>query len=337
MAYTSTKRCPKCNTLSIVINSNNPLTTGLCGDCLNKIVHIKDLKSADYFCRTFNYPFDPDKWMRMAQDLGQEMFVPYIEVVMDEHKQDPGYRLEQNNEPLWDKVNSMWNKNMEFIDILNDFQAIKDGWLKIMHAKWGPQYTVTELLRLEELTNDTIRKTGVTNPLQIDTIRKIAVSSVLVDQALQRGEVKEAAEYSKMYQSYIKSAGFDEMLDVNNEDDVISTVADLCNYLEQNNFQFKFYDNVSRDIVDRTIVDQQNWIRRFVTDSAGIIQQEYEMISDAWKAKLENDKTDQATSQITLEEIVNTRKQQEQQVIDSEDEEEDFFFDEDDLNDEYKY
>ena len=206
-----------------------------------------------------------------------------------------------------------------------------------MHAKWGPQYTVTELLRLEELTNDTIRKTGVTNPLQIDTIRKIAVSSVLVDQALQRGEVKEAAEYSKMYQSYIKSAGFDEMLDVNNEDDVISTVADLCNYLEQNNFQFKFYDNVSRDIVDRTIVDQQNWIRRFVTDSAGIIQQEYEMISDAWKAKLENDKTDQATSQITLEEIVNTRKQQEQQVIDSEDEEEDFFFDEDDLNDEYKY
>jgi hypothetical protein len=61
MAYTSTKRCPKCNTLSIVINSNNPLSSGICCDCLAKAVNIYDLKEANLFCRTFNYPFDPDK------------------------------------------------------------------------------------------------------------------------------------------------------------------------------------------------------------------------------------------------------------------------------------
>lgn len=117
--------------------------------------------------------------------------------------------------------------------------------------------------------------------MQIDTIRKIAIASILTDRALQNGEVKDAADYSKMYQTFIKSGGLEEMVDMTNDEDVISTVADLCNYLEANDFQFEFYDNVQRDIVDRTIADQQNWIRRFVTDASGIIQQEYELIADS--------------------------------------------------------
>ena len=140
-----------------------------------------------------------------------------------------------------------------------------------------------------------------------------------------------------MYQTFIKSGGLEDQIDMTSDEDVIATVADLCNYLEENNFQFKFYDGVSRDVVDRTILDQQNWIKRFATDSAGIIQQEYEMIADAWKTNIENNKTAEATTQITLEEIVESRKKQEQQHIDYEDEEDDFFFDEGALNDEYKY
>lgn len=206
-----------------------------------------------------------------------------------------------------------------------------------MRSKWGTQYTMSEYLRLEELTNNTIRSTGTTNPLQIDTIRKIATASVLTDRALQEGEVKDAAEYTKMYQSFIKSGGLNELVDMSNDEDVIATVADLCNYLEDNDFQFKFYDGVDRDIVDRTIKDQQDWTRRFVLDSAGIIQQEYEMIADSWKAKLENDKTSEATSRITLEEIVEARKQKMQQEIDEEFEEEDYAFNESDLSDEYRY
>lgn len=127
-----------------------------------------------------------------------------------------------------------------------------------MQSKWGPQYTISEYLRLEELTNNTIRSTGVTNPLQIDTIRKISIASILTDRALQQGEVKDAAEYSKMYQTFIKSGGLEDQIDMTSDEDVIATVADLCNYLEENNFQFKFYDGVSRDVVDRTIADQQN-------------------------------------------------------------------------------
>ena len=218
----------------------------------------------------------------MAEDLKKEMFIPYIETVMEEHRRDPNYNsTEDDNSYLWDKVNKTWQRNLEFADILSEIASIKDGWVKVMQSKWGIQYTISEYLRLEELTNNTIRSTGTTNPLQIDTIRKIAIASILTDRALQNGEVKDAADYSKMYQTFIKSGGLEEMVDMTNDEDVISTVADLCNYLEANDFQFEFYDNVSRDVVDRTIADQQNWIRRFVTDASGIIQQEYELIADS--------------------------------------------------------
>lgn len=67
--------------------------------------------------------------MRIAEDLGNEMFVPYIETVMEEHKKQPNYFLkeEQDNSALWDRVNKLWNRNMEFVEILHEIESIKDG------------------------------------------------------------------------------------------------------------------------------------------------------------------------------------------------------------------
>lgn len=107
MTYTSTKKCPKCNTLGVVVNSNNPLVAGLCKDCLKKLVNCKDLVSADQFCKTYNIPFNPDKWVRMAEDLGSDMFETYIQVVMDEYKNDPDYKSANDNSSLWENVNKI--------------------------------------------------------------------------------------------------------------------------------------------------------------------------------------------------------------------------------------
>lgn len=61
MKVTANKRCPNCGQLKLVINSNNVISPGICEDCLNKAIDYKDLKAADYFCRTYNIPFDPNK------------------------------------------------------------------------------------------------------------------------------------------------------------------------------------------------------------------------------------------------------------------------------------
>lgn len=78
----------------------------------------------------------------------------------------------------------------------------------------------------------------------------------MMEKALFEGDIKAAGEYSKMHKSLIEAAGLNDMIEVG-ESDVISTVSELCDYLEQNDFQFRFYDGVSRDIVDKTIADMQ--------------------------------------------------------------------------------
>jgi hypothetical protein len=185
-----------------------------------------------------------------------------------------------------------------------------------MAAKWGPSYTFTEYLKLENLYNNTIKGTGVTNTLTKNIISKIATISVLMDRALENGEIKEAGEYSKMLRDQIKTAGLEESVDVT-ESDVINTVSDLCNYLEQKGFVFDFYDGEKRDVVDMTIADIKEWIVNYVRDATGI-QQTYSMIEDAYKASLEQNTADAATSKVSLEDIINSKKQGLNEEVDEE-------------------
>lgn len=78
-------------------------------------------------------------------------------------------------------------------------------------------------------------------------------------------------------------------------------------------------------------------MRKFVLDSAGIIQQEYEIISDSWKTKIESDKHNEETKKLTLEEIIEQRKKSINEELDESLENEDFDFEEDDIDDEFKY
>jgi hypothetical protein len=60
-----------------------------------------------------------------------------------------------------------------------------------MNIKWGPNYTFTEYIKLENLYNNTIKGTGTTNTLTKNIISKIATISVLMDRSLENGEIKE--------------------------------------------------------------------------------------------------------------------------------------------------
>lgn len=111
-------------------------------------------------------------------------------------------------------------------------------------------------MELENLYTSTVRAAGVTNPLTMAIIKKIAIANVDMSAALDELDVKAATNYNKIISDLIKSAGIEQMVDVGSTE-VISTVSELCQYLEDNDFQFRFYDQVSRDIVDATIEDQK--------------------------------------------------------------------------------
>lgn len=326
MKVTNIRSCPICKQVGKIINSNNPLSPGICEKCLSEMVDGKDLKQVDFFCRTYNIPFNPDTWIRIYSQAGNLSFEHYVQVVSDEHALNFTYKCSDDNAPVWDQINAIWRKNWTHGELLQQIQSIKDDWLKQMHIKWGPSYEFTEYLKLENLFNNTIQGTGTTSPLTIDIIKKIAVVSVLMDRSLINGEIEEAGKYSKMHRDLIKAAGLEEMIDVT-ENDVISTVSDLCNYLEQKGFKFDFYDGVKRDIVDMTIEDIKEWTVNYVRDATGI-QQTYAMVEDSFKTSLEVNKTSEATSKVTLEDLIRAKKEGANEKLDAELESEEWDLDE---------
>lgn len=316
MKAVNLRTCTNCKTIGKIINSNNPLVVGVCEDCLQKAIDIHNIHQVQFFCRTYNIPFDPDAWMRISSQVPKEAFSTYAQIVADEHADNPNYTSIEAPNAIWDEVQSMWEKKLTHENLLTELSAIKDDWLAQMAAKWGATYTFTEYLKLENLYNNTIQATGATNVLTINLISKIATVSVLMDRALEDGEIKMAGEYSKMLRDQIKMAGLDDSVDIA-QGDVINTVADLCNYLEQKGFQFEYYNNEKRDIVDMTIADIKEWTVNFVRDATGL-QQTYTLIEDAYKSSLEQKETDKATSEVSLEDIIENKKQAMADEIDNE-------------------
>ena len=97
-----------------------------------------------------------------------------------------------------------------------------------------------------------MRANDITNPFQIDAIQKACLISLQLDKAIIAGDSKAIKELSSAYSSFTKTAQIDDIITSANSD-VIASVADLGQYIEQCGGEFTFYDNVSRDIVDKTI------------------------------------------------------------------------------------
>ena len=72
-----TGKCPKCGRLAEIVLSNNPISPGLCNKCLAKELDPANIQQADFFCRTYNLPFDPSKWIELQQKCGDNVFTQY--------------------------------------------------------------------------------------------------------------------------------------------------------------------------------------------------------------------------------------------------------------------
>lgn len=77
--------CTSCKKVTDLIPSNNPMFPGICQNCLNQFVDINDLKQANFFCRTYNIPFKPEKWLEISKEAGSDTFYYYTDVIKNEY------------------------------------------------------------------------------------------------------------------------------------------------------------------------------------------------------------------------------------------------------------
>lgn len=307
------ERCPKCGIYNTSLPSNNPLIPNLCVNCIKTLVAHDNLEQADFFCRTYNVPFNPSRWIEMSTKFKDEMFVPYIRWVSETYKDT----LYWNNptEDLWKKVNEQWKFNTMHEEIIAKIAPIKDGYILRNKIKWGVDYTFEELIMLENLFVNTIKAHDVNNPMQIDAIKKSCKMSIMLDRAIVQRDSKEIKELTSAYSSFIKTANIAELIITANRD-VITTVADLCDFIEKNNFQMPYYDNVERDIVDVTINDMKDFIRTLVADSVGL-ELTFETINNALRMELEGNAKKESFEKVSLEDLYKNQIDRQSEDFDS--------------------
>lgn len=183
-------------------------------------------------------------------------------------------------------------------------------------TKWGPNYTFDEYVKLENLLISTLRANDITNPLQIDAIKKACTISVALDRAIMEGDAKAMKELASAYSGFVKTAQIDSVIAAANSD-VITTVADLAEEIERCGGQYHYYDGVERDIVDKSINDIKEYIRTLVMDCTGL-GATLENISQTYKAAVEQHAADKAYEELSIEDLVHDTAQAANKALDDE-------------------
>ena len=295
-----TAKCPKCGKLATIIPTNNPILPGVCSNCLNEALDPNNLKQADFFCRSYNIPFHPNEWLDLVEKVGDRVFQRYVEKFFES---EPNNVWRQGaTSDLWGKANEEWERCRTFEELLVKIDRVRESFMSRCRIKWGPNYSFEQMVQLENLLVSTLRANDISNPLQIDAIKKACRISIELDRAIEDGDSKGIKELSSAYSSFTKTAQIDNVIAAANND-VITTVADLAEEIERCGGQFRFYDNVDRDIVDKTIKDIKEYIRTLVADSTGLGNM-LETIGANYRKSLEETAAGEATSAITIEDII---------------------------------
>jgi hypothetical protein len=306
-------KCSICGVETALIPSNNPLVPHTCPKCIAAKIDLKNLEQADFFCRTYNLPFEPNMWIKSMQEDERHILQNYQRYYLDtlEVKE-----YISSTKDVWKQANIEWEKSLTHTELLNKISHIKEAFLDRGRVKWGTNFTFEELIQLENLFTTTVGSFDVNNPMQIDAIKKACKASLLLDKAMFEGDMDNIKSLTSAYQQFVSTAKIDEMIE-SAQTEVIRTVADLAQFLEDNNFEFTFYDNEDRDIVDKTIRDMKEHLRSLVMESTGL-EQTLEMIQKKY-TEGQSEKANLAAEQLVpLEEIMAKAKEEYNNEIDSE-------------------
>lgn len=309
-------KCPICGQSRPLVPTNNPLVPPICVNCIYERVDADNLEEVDFFCRTVNVPFRPDLWIKMRKEFKQNVFKEYLGFFYD----DKAEVYEDTNKNIWKKANDEWNLVRTHNEIVAKIEPIKEGFMLRNQIKWGMNYTFQELISLENLFVNTLEANNVSNPMQKDAIKKACKMSVALDKAITSGDSKEINELSKAYQNFVKTAKIDDLITESSKD-VISNVAQLVQYIEDQGFEFQFYDGVDRDIVDKSLKDMQQFIQRLVTDSTGL-DVVFDTINSALKREDAIKKDAESYEKTSLEDLYEAGLQARNEEFDTELEEE---------------
>lgn len=307
--------CPMTGKSDTLVFSNNPLVPPVSIKYIEQTIDLKDLIKADFFCRTYNLPFNPTYWIKATQvENGKNIIQNYTKIFLEINKENLYYKTA--TEDLWRKANEEWQKALTHGELLSRIEPVKEEFITRAIITWGPGFTFEELIKMESNYQSTISSFDINNPMQLDAVRKANITSIMIDRSIRTGDVKALKDLTATLASFMKMAKIEELIE-SQESDVLRTVADLAAHLESKGFEFEFYDKVERDIVDKTIANIQDYLRTLVLESTGL-DATLDLISSKYKEDLKLSAAEKAYEELPLEEITRLAKEELAREIDEE-------------------
>lgn len=245
----------------------------ICNGCISDhLVSVDfDWAQVDKLCQWADIPFVPREWERLRDMNGDNAFAVYAEVFAQSEYEGLG----------WSDYYQAFKDLKASGGIEDELPGIADQKRKQLQERWGANYDDEALRYLENLYSGLMTTQNVNGALQVDQAIKICKMSYEID-----NRIREGADFDKLLASYdklVKAAEFTPK-NVKNIND-FDSVGELIKWLEKRGWRNTFYDGVTRDIVDETIKNFQNFNQRLYTNESGIGEQITERINALKSAK----------------------------------------------------
>lgn len=255
-----------------------PVCNSCIGDMLKENEYSWDF--IDTLCQYAGIPFIVKEWTRLAELNGEENTWPVYAKVFAQDIYEPFG---------WDDYHKQYIKLRQAGLVEGELPLINENYMKELRRKWGSNYDDEALYYLEDLYKGLMLTQNINGALQIDQAQKICKLSYEIDSKIRAGD-KDVEKFLSSYDKLVKTAEFTPKNTKNAVD--FDSFAEVAHWLEKRGRQNKFYDGVTRDVVDETIKNIENYNQRLYINEGSIgdeITQRIEALKNADKIEQSND------------------------------------------------
>ena len=218
--------------------------------------HGADWQFIDKLCQMADIPFVPKEWETIAEMNTSGAFYKYAQIFLN---------LEYDG-IAWSDYFDLYRTLREAGKLEDELPGLSDDKRARLKKTWGAAYDDEALEYLDSLYQGLLSTQNINGKLQMDQAQKICKMSYEIDRRIEEG-----ADFDKLLSSYdklVKAAEFTPK-NVKNIND-FDTFGEAVKWMEKNGWRNRFYDNVTRDVVDETMKNFQGFVQRLYTNESSI-------------------------------------------------------------------
>lgn len=230
----------------------------MCNSCIKQYLTEKDFQwdAIDRICQCADIPFVPREFERVHNEKGDDCFPIYAALFATSEYEGLG----------WDNYYKAYKQLRDNGQLIDELPLLAEDKRAKLIDRWGANYDDEALMYLEQLYQGLQATQNIAGALQSDQAYKICKISYEID-----CRIREGVDFDKLLGSYdklVKTAEFTPKNAKNAAD--FDTTGELIKFLEKKGWRCKYYDDVTRDIVDETIKNIQAYNQRLYTNESGL-------------------------------------------------------------------